>query len=197
MQKIIIPALLLLLLFRKKKPVVVVPIDDGNGGGVEPATETLTGLKKTLMQTINETFADNASVPDEKTMLEIIAEIKKAGLNSCELLLSFFMQLNNGDNISEYTYNSIDEIAPQFNKLFIAVAALGVANIGNKYKEYSERDGNSDVWEMLDKISENLPYGRAVYGVAQLIGNLFCGKRCRMRRLERAGVGVEAKNVYW
>jgi len=193
MNKILLAGLALLFLLRKKpkKSDDLQPIDTDivapDGG--------LTGVKKLLYDSIIAMFEDNLFVPKQVQINSIIEEIEKNSLPDCEYLYSFFNQILDGAEISDYTNQQVDKLAPKFPKLFQMMATIGVQNMGSGYKEYGARDGNSDVWAMLETMSNFLPNGNIVYGVAQFIGNLFCGKKCRARRLERLNISDEAKFV--
>lgn len=195
MKKIVIPvALLLLLMLKKKKSNVDIPIE---------VVEKLSGFKKTLFDLQIELFADNNFFPNQTIKDGFIKEILAATMPNCEVLYTYLTQVLNGENIPTRTFQTIDILAVQFPKLFEQMAKIAVQNAptnSNVVLQYrtapNDLGGNGDFWQFLEDVGNNLPYGRTVIGVAKFIANLFCGKRCKLRRLQNAGAADSARLIH-
>jgi len=174
MKKIIIPVALLGLYFLSKKNKEVqtplVPVD---------ANAVLTSV----MSTLN----DNDIVLGNSDAVLIKEQINKLNETDRSIVAKYFNSLNAGEEITPDLQKKFDTVAPNISAIILKF--MNVAKTQKvAYRLHDDRGGDlSDVWSVANTISNFIEGGRIVFGVAMFIGNLFCGKKCQLRRAERAG----------
>lgn len=185
MKKIAVPlALIALFLLLKKKKV---------SDTVVVMNNELDAFKKTVLDKIKLTFADNDFTPDNATINKFIVELRAATMPQCELLNSYISAMYEGVELPDQLLKTVDTLALQFPFLFQVMAQIAVQNAERNPQKYQYRYAPDDLgnpqnfWSFLEDMGNNLPYGKLVIGVGKFIANLFCGKRCRLRKLQDNG----------
>lgn len=185
MKKVIIAAGVLWFLMRKKADATPTNPTD------EPAPRTIN--IDAVVAVVKDSFADNDIRIDNGVLSEIKAQLTTATQSDLATLLNYFAILNDGGVISEKLKQDVDAIAPKFSQIFIPIGlALRTSRTDVQYRLIDDggaNDGLSDVWQVIDQLQNFLPQGRVLIGLAHAIGDLFCGRKCKLRRAERAANG--------
>jgi len=176
MKKIIIPlgVLALLLLTKKDKEVNVpiVPVDSND-----------------VLASITNTFNDNNLVVSNAEIVKIKNEVSVLSQSEKDIVNSYFKTLNDGGDITKALQKNFDTIAPKVPTLILKLMSDAKKQASMlQARTLTTDDGGelSGIWSVADEISNFINGGRVIFGVALFVGNLFCGKKCKMRRLERA-----------
>jgi hypothetical protein len=158
----------------------------GNAGGGGTGANSL--LDNTMVQ-IDEVYQDNEQKLDTRKKEQILNELSKLQASYLQIVYTYFYNLNNGLELPERLNQSMDAIFPHAPSLVLSFKKPDTVYVTDLYKirnPLGDVDGEekSEFWTVFGQVSD-LVGGRAVYGLANAIGNLFCGKRCHARRAAR------------
>jgi len=187
-------AALLLFSFRKKKTKGHVEVGDlDEGEFIDPATGEVITIKSNksgiVLSKINEVFSDNdLSLQDDSY---INAELLKLNDYQLSVLDDYFSGIINGrENIGSSEVDEIFRVTPNLSIL------LAQGTVVNNEKSVNssglqQRFDVDDALQLLSSVASGNIAG-TLSGLSNLIGSIFCGKKCRMRRARQIrNVGVE------